>query len=80
MHPHTQSSMHPDDYQRLRELAKLQALELRQQAIRDAHAWLGGVLVHTLRRGARWLRPGRPQAVPPRLSNLHASTPCQPLS
>jgi hypothetical protein len=38
------------------------------------------VLVHALRRGARWLRPGRPQAVPPRLSNLHASTPCQPLS
>lgn len=80
MHPHTHSSMHPDDYQRLRELAKLQALELRQQAIRDAHAWLAGVLVHAVRRGARWLRPGRPQAVPPRLSNLHASTPCQPLS
>lgn len=76
MQPH----MPPDDYQRLRELAKLRALELRQQAIRDADAWLARVLVHAVRRGARWLRPARPQAVPSRLSNLRSPTPCQSLS
>ncbi|RQO80962.1 hypothetical protein [Acidovorax sp. FJL06] len=74
MHPH----MPPDDYQRLRELAKLQALELRQQAIREAPAWLACAVVRAVRRMAGLLRFGRPQAVPSRSSTLHPPTPCQP--
>ena len=40
MSPYLPPDLHPDDYQRLRDAAKRHALQLRQEAIREAHAWV----------------------------------------
>lgn len=73
MDPH----LHPDDYQRLRDAAKRDAMQLRQEAIREAHAWVAQWLLQMTRRvfhslGA-WSAPTTP--LTPK-----APTPCQPLS
>lgn len=56
-HPHKQ----PDDYQRLRDVAKLRALQLREEAIRDAPAWLARAVARAFQQLARRIRP---QSVP----------------
>lgn len=38
--------LHPDDYQRLRDEAKRHALQLRQDAIREAHTWVARGFLH----------------------------------
>ncbi|GDY36709.1 hypothetical protein [Acidovorax sp. NB1] len=77
MQPH----LHPDDYQRMRDAAKRHALQLRQEAIRDAHAWVVRGLLRLTRRVLHALRtrsaPANPSTTP---STLKAVTPCPPLS
>ncbi|PUA97758.1 MULTISPECIES: hypothetical protein [unclassified Acidovorax] len=73
MNPH----LHPDDYQRLRDAAKRHALQLRQEAIRDAHAWVARGLVRLYR---RVLHAMQTQSAPSHPSTLEATTPCPPLS
>lgn len=48
--------VHPDDYHRLREAVKRHALQLRQEAIRDASAWAAGVFLGAVRRALQSLR------------------------
>nr|WP_296021655.1 hypothetical protein [uncultured Acidovorax sp.] len=48
--------VHPDDYHRLREAVKRHALQLRQEAIRDASAWAAGVFRGAVRRALQSLR------------------------
>ena len=50
MSPYLPPDLHPDDYQRLRDAAKCHALQLRQEAIREAHAWVARGLVRLTRR------------------------------
>ena len=40
--------LHPDDYQRLRDEAKRHALQLRQDAIREAHTWVARGFLRTI--------------------------------
>lgn len=54
MDPH----LHPDDYQRLRDAAKRHALQLSQEAIREAHAWVARWLLQMTRRVFHSLRAG----------------------
>ncbi len=69
--------LYPDDYQRLRDLALRHAMQLRQEAIRDAHAWVARGLVRMTRRLFHSLRP---PSAPTHPSTPEAPTPCQPLS
>ena len=73
MNPH----LHPDEYQRLRDAAQRHAMQLRREAIREAHAWVARGLVHMARRVVHslWTR-----SVPTTPLTPKASTPCQPLS
>lgn len=75
------ADMHPDDYLRLHELARRRALELRQEAIREAPAWTARALVRAARAMARLVRR---HAVALHFfhpkSNPRFKTPCQPLS
>ncbi len=73
MNPH----LHPDDYQRLRDAAKRHALQLRQEAIREAHAWVARWLLQMTRRVFHSLR-ARSAPTTPLIPK--APTPCQPLS
>ena len=77
MSPYLPPDLHPDDYQRLRDAAKRHALQLRQEAIRDAHAWVARGLV---RLTLRVLHAMRTPSAPSHLSTLEAYTPCPPLS
>ena len=71
MDPH----LHPDEYQRLREAAQRHAMQLRQEAIREAHAWVARGLVRMTRRVFLFLRTSSAPAIP---STQEAPTPCQP--
>ena len=73
MDPH----LHPDEYQRLRDAAQRHAMQLRQEAIREAHAWVARGLVRLTR---RVLHAMRTPYAPSHLSTLEANTPCPPLS
>ena len=73
MDPH----LHPDDYQRLRDAAKRHAMQLRQEAIREAHAWVARGLVRLTRRVLHSLRT---RSAPVNPSTLEVTTPCRPLS
>lgn len=53
---------HIAEYHRLREQAKRHALELRREAIRDAHDWLADAVVRLVRKALR--RPGAPLMSP----------------
>ena len=77
MNPYLPPDLHPDDYQRLRDAAKCHALQLHQDAIREAHAWVARGLVRLTR---RVLRAMRTPSAPSHPSTLEASTPCPPLS
>jgi len=77
MIPYLPPDLHTDDYQRLRDAAKCHALQLRQQAIRDAYAWVARGLVRLTR---RVLHAMRILSAPSHLSTLEANTPCPPLS
>jgi len=71
MDPH----LHPDDYQRLRDAAKRHALQLRQEAIREAHAWVARWLLQMTRRIFLSLRA---RSTPTTPLTSKAPTPCQP--
>ncbi len=73
MDPH----LHPDEYQRLRDAAQRHAMQLRQEAIREAHAWVARGLVRLTR---RVLDAMRTPYAPSHQSTLEANTPCPPLS
>ena len=73
MDPH----LHPDEYQRLRDAAQRHAMQLRQEAIREAHAWVARGLVRLTR---RVLHAMRTPSAPSHPSALEANTPCPPLS
>lgn len=73
MNPH----LYPDDYQRLRDAAKRHALQLRQEAIRDAHAWVARGLIRLTRRVLHSLRT---RSAPANPSLPETATPCPPLS
>lgn len=73
MDPH----LYPDDYQRLRDLAKRHAMQLRQEAIREAQAWVARGLVRMTRRIFPSLRP---HSALTHSSTPEVPTPCQPLS
>lgn len=73
MPPH----LYPDDDQRLRDAARRHALQLRQEAIREAHAWVARGVLHIARRVTHFLRT---PSAPTNSVNLEATTPCQPLS
>jgi hypothetical protein len=73
MSPH----LHPDDYQRLRDAAKCHALQLRQEAIREAHAWVVRGLVRLAR---QVLHPLRTRSAPVNPSTPETATPCPPSS
>ena len=81
MEPHLNPHLHRDDHQRLHDAARHQALQLRQQAIREAHAWVARGLLRLTRRVLRalWTRsaPAHPFTHP---STPKAPTPCPPLS
>ena len=77
MSPYLPPDLHPDDYQRLRDAAKRHALQLRQEAIREAHAWVARGLVRLTR---RVLHAMRIPSAPSHPSALEANTPCPPLS
>lgn len=66
--------VHPDDYHRLREAAKRRALQLRQEAIRDASAWAAGVFLGAVRRALQSLRYETPlHRAPPHFAVLARS-------
>lgn len=69
--------MHPDDYQRLRDQAKRHALQLRQEAIREAQAGLARGFLRLVRRISR---PARAGAAQPHSFTPELKTPCPPLS
>jgi hypothetical protein len=69
--------MHPDDYQRLRDRARRDALRLREQAIREAHAWVAGVLLRAARRVLRGTGLNAPSPASPS-PQKRKTTPCQP--
>jgi len=71
MDPH----LHPDDYQRLRDAAKRHALQLRQEAIREAHAWVARWL---LQMTLRLFHSLRARSAPTTPLTPKAPTPCQP--
>jgi len=73
MDPH----LHPDEYQRLRDAAQHHAMQLRQEAIREAHAWVARGLVRMTRRVFLFLRTPSAPTTP---STQEAPTPCPPLS
>lgn len=73
MDPH----LHPDDYQRLRDAAKRHAMQLRQEAIREAHAWVAQWLLQMTRRVFHSLRA---RSAPTTRLIPKAPKPCQPLS
>lgn len=72
MDPH----LHPDEYQRLRDAAQRHAMQLRREAIREAHAWVARGLVRMTRRVFLFLRTPSAATTP---STQEAPTPCQPL-
>ncbi|CAN7582451.1 hypothetical protein LJR189_004220 [Acidovorax delafieldii] len=72
MDPH----LHPDEYQRLRDAAQRHAMQLRREAIREAHAWVARGLVRMTRRVFLFLRTPSAPTTP---STQEAPTPCQPL-
>lgn len=67
--------MHPDDYQRLRDLARRHALQLRQEAIRDAQAALARGFLRVVR---RVFHPARAGAAQPHSFTPELKTPCPP--
>lgn len=67
--------LHPDDYQRLRDEAKRHALQLRQEAIREAHAWVARGFLRMVRRA---FHLARAEAAPMNPSTPELKTPCQP--
>ncbi|OGA60423.1 MAG: hypothetical protein A2710_18270 [Burkholderiales bacterium RIFCSPHIGHO2_01_FULL_64_960] len=69
--------LHPDDYQRLRDEAKRHALQLRQDAIREAHTWVARGFLRMVRRA---FHLARTEAEPMNPSTPELKTPCQPLS
>ncbi|MCO5357786.1 hypothetical protein [Acidovorax kalamii] len=71
MDPH----LHPDDYQRLRDAAKRHALQLRQEAIREAHAWVARWLLQMTRQIFLSLRA---RSAPTTPLTPKAPIPCQP--
>lgn len=71
MDPH----LHPDEYQRLRDAAQRHAMQLRQEAIREAHAWVARGLARMTRRVFLFLRTSSAPTPP---SKQEAPTPCQP--
>lgn len=77
MSPHQPPDLHPDDYQRLRDAAKCHAQQLRQEAIRDAYAWVDRGLMRLTR---RVLHAVRTPSAPSHPSTPEATTPCPPLS
>lgn len=72
MPPH----QYPDDYQRLRDDAKRQAVQLRQEAIRAAHAWVARGFLRMVRRVFHRARAD--EAPPTNPSTPELKTPCQP--
>ncbi|PVY90686.1 hypothetical protein C8C95_1523 [Acidovorax sp. 99] len=72
MDPH----LHPDEYQRLRDAAQRHAMQLRREAIREAHAWVARGLVRRTRRVFLFLRT---RSAPTTPLTPKAPTPCQPL-
>ena len=82
MESHLFSRLYPDDYHRLREAAKRHALQLRQEAIRNATAWAAGLLWRAVRGALQSLRRGPPLRCAPlplrRSSHQEPQAPCQP--
>lgn len=71
MDPH----LYPDDYQRLRYLAERHAMQLRQEAIREAHAWVARRLQRMGRRFLQALKTPSTLSQPP---TPETPKPCQP--
>lgn len=85
MDSHPFTTLHPEEYQRLRDAAKLRALRLRQEAIREAGAWAADALRGWFRCALQCLRRPQPlarRAAVPRPSSLSSTqepqAPCQP--
>lgn len=72
MAPH----LYPDDYQRLRDAAQRHAVQLRQEAIREAQAW---VVLGIVRMSRRVFHSLRTPSAPTTQATPEAPTPCQPL-
>lgn len=76
--------LNPDEYQRVRDVAKRCATQLRQQAMREAQDWAVRGLQQVARRIVHGLR-APPASHPPLPSSLpqptclEATKPCQPL-
>ncbi|ODS60748.1 MAG: hypothetical protein ABS37_17040 [Acidovorax sp. SCN 65-108] len=67
--------MDPDDYQRLRDAAQRRALELREDAVREATDWMARAVAGALQGVVRIFRP---LAAPHHTCNTELKTPCQP--
>lgn len=76
MHPDLHPHLHPDDYQRLRDAAKREALQLREDAIREAQTWVARGLMRIVRRFFHAVRFNKAASINP--SNPELKTPCQP--
>ncbi|KRD14523.1 hypothetical protein ASE52_24560 [Acidovorax sp. Root275] len=72
MQPH----LHPDDYRRLHDEARRHARQLRQEAIRAAHAWVARGFLRMARRVFHLARTD--EAAPTNPSTPELKTPCQP--
>jgi len=72
---HMYPDQYPYDYQRLRDEAKRHAMQLRQEAIREAHAWMARGIVRMTRRVFHSLRT---PSAPTTQFTPEAPTPCQP--
>ena len=68
--------LHPDDYQRLRDEAKRHALQLRQEAIREAHTWVARGFLRMVRRA---FHLARTEGAPRNPSTPELKTPGPPL-
>lgn len=67
---------HTDEYHCLREQAKRHALELRREAIREAHTWLANASQRWV--GSALRRPAAQAAASSAPSPSQTISPCQP--
>lgn len=67
---------HTDAYYRLREQAKQQALQMRREAIREAHTWLANAWQRWV--GSALRRPAAQAAASSAPSPSQTISPCQP--
>lgn len=77
MYPRLPPDLNPADYQRLHDAAKRHALQLRREAIHEAHAWVARGLMRLTRRVLHTLRT---RSASTNLSTMEVTTPCPSLS